>query len=352
MENAVWVGPRAPPQQLVEMLAELQTTLLYYPDAATALAALQGHEVAVAIVTGVEEAARLIEQLNTARPDMQVLLATDSGIPRHVVLGLWSGASGLLEFKSQSKNEIVLEIQEWVGRHKKLRGERDLLLRLHRLNEDFLRTIVSSEARNIELEEKLDARKRPLAPEEGPTQILIVDDEQVVHDLLKKILWRHEITSALDGEAAMRALYEKGFHVVITDKNLPGMSGLEVMKHVKELSPETDVVMITAFASKESAVLSMNLGASAYLEKPFADINQVRERIDQVIDNRRRQQKSQRYLSLIKERNAEFLGRYKALRGELDQWMKRHTGSVLAAPVAQTEQAAAPPTAQVQDEKK
>lgn len=326
MERVLWVGPRPPPKQLGELLGQQQTLLAHYLDAQTAIGAMHGQDVAVAIVTADQaEAPKVVEQLTAARPDLQVLLATDSGIPRQVVLSLWGGASGVLEFRSQTKNEIVLEIQEWIGRHRQVLRERDLLLRLHALNEEFLKTIVSAEKRNLELEEKLEATKRPAeAPEEGPSQLLLVDDEPMVHDILKRILSKHECTSVMDGESAIKAIWEKGFHVVITDKNLPGMGGLEVMQQIKQLAPETDVVMITGYSSKEAAMRALELGASAYIEKPFDDIKLVRERIDKVIEHRRRQQKGQKYLNVIKDRNREFLDRYRVLRADLEAWMTTH----------------------------
>lgn len=326
MERVLWVGPRAPPKQLGELLAQHETLLAHYVDVQTAISAVHGQDVAVAIVTGDQpDAPKAVERITASRPDIQVLLATDTGIDRQVVLSLWGGASGVLEFRTQSKNEIVLEIQEWIGRHRQVMRERDLLLRLHALNEEFLKTIVAAEKRAIELEEKLEAKTGPAeAPEEGPSQLLLVDDEPVVHDILKRILSKHECTSVMDGEAAVKAIWEKGFHVVITDKNLPGMGGLEVMQRIKELAPETDVVMITGYSSKEAAMRALELGASAYIEKPFDDIKLVRERIDKVIEHRRRQQKGQKYLNVIKDRNKDFLTRYRVLRADLEAWMTTH----------------------------
>src|SRR6185295_9299026 len=121
MERVLWVGPRPPPKQLGELLAQQETLLAHYLDAKTAIGAAHGQEVAVAIVTADDPLApKTVEALCGARPDIQVLLATDIGIQRPIVLALWGGASGVLEFKSQSKNEIVLEIQEWIGRHRQV----------------------------------------------------------------------------------------------------------------------------------------------------------------------------------------------------------------------------------------
>src|SRR5581483_8036542 len=143
MHRVVWVGLRPPPPQLAELLAHQNTELSAFTDADKALTALGPTGAAVAIVTADQaEAPKWVERLTSARTDIQVLLATDTGISRQVVLSLWAGASGVLEFRSQSRAEIVLEIQEWIGRHRQVQNERDLLLRLHALNEEFLKTIV------------------------------------------------------------------------------------------------------------------------------------------------------------------------------------------------------------------
>lgn len=323
METVLWVGPRPPPPQLGELLAPHGAGLESYLDAGAALEAVKGRPVAVAIVTCDHPAApKYVEAFNTARPDVQVLIASDTGVARDVVLALAYGASGVLEFKSQTKEEIVLEIRLWLGRSKLAGKERDLLERLRALNEQFLKNLVAAEKRNIDLQQELEAVKRPaVASSEGAPQVLIVDDEQVVHDVLGKVLSHLQVSHALTAEEGLKLLWEKGFHLVVTDKNLPGMSGLELLEKVKELSPETDVVMITGYSSKDAAIDALNKGAAGYLEKPFDDIRLVRQRIDAVLEQQAAQRKGQHYLAVIKERNRHFLEQYKVLRADLDAWM-------------------------------
>jgi DNA-binding NtrC family response regulator len=324
MVRVLWVGLRPPPPQLEELLAQQDCELTAFKSADEALASLGPTGAAVAIVTADQpEAAKWVERLTSERSDLQVLLATDTGISRQVVLSLWAGASGVLEFRSQSRNEIVLEIQEWITRHRQVQNERDLLLRLHTLNDEFLKTIVTAEKRALELEDKLEAAKRPVASDEGPAQLLLVDDEPVILDVLARILSKngHQIMQAPDGETAVKMLWEHGFHVVISDKNLPGLSGLDLIKQVKELSPDTDCVLITGYSSKEAAIDALNKGASAYIEKPFDDIKTVRDRIEKVISDQRDRVRRKHHLARIKDRNKEFLDRYRVLRADLEAWI-------------------------------
>ncbi len=332
MESVLWVGPYKAPSTLVELLAEQQTELRAYPDGDAALAALDKIEAAAAIVVANwADAPRTVERICADHPDVQVLMASNLGIPRPVVLALWAGAAGVLEFKCQTRNEIVLSIRDGVTKHREVMRERDLLLRLHNLNEEFLKQIVAAEKRNLELEEKVEKATRPQASDEGPAQVLLVDDEPVILDVLTRILQKngHQCVGVGDGEAAVKMLWERGFNLVITDKNLPGMSGVEVMEQVKQLSPDTDVMMITGYSSKESAIQAINAGAAGYIEKPFDDIVNVRAKIEKVIEAQRERLKRQRYLNAIKERNREFLDRYKVLRADLEAWMAAHHQAVL-----------------------
>ena len=102
-------------------------------------------------------------------------------------------------------------------------------------------------------------------------KILIVDDEKSMRDVLAIMLKRagYAVQEAADGEDAIGQIQKDIFDLVITDLKMPKADGLEVLKAVKEHSPGTVVLMITAFASPESAVEAMKRGAFDYLTKPF-----------------------------------------------------------------------------------
>jgi two-component system response regulator PilR (NtrC family) len=103
------------------------------------------------------------------------------------------------------------------------------------------------------------------------SKILIVDDEQSMRDFLAIMLKKegHEVVSAGNGSDAIRAIQAEIFDLVITDVKMPGTDGIEVLKTIKEVSSETVVIMITAFATAETAVEAMKLGAYDYIIKPF-----------------------------------------------------------------------------------
>ena len=123
-------------------------------------------------------------------------------------------------------------------------------------------------------------------------KILIIDDEILIRNFLSETLRRKkfEVTTAENGNKALSLLKEQTFDLVLTDMKMPDITGIDVLKKVKELSPQTLVVIITAFGSIENAVEAMRLGAFNYLIKPFSP-----DTIEAVIE------KAQEHLSLLNE---------------------------------------------------
>lgn len=121
---------------------------------------------------------------------------------------------------------------------------------------------------------------------EKPTRdffhILVVDDEPVARNLLRSILQMKEydnIDDADSGPAALQALSRQEYHIVLLDKNMPGMDGIEVLKQARPRWPQTEFIMITAYGSMETAIEAMDLGAYSYVTKPFADVEIIARRV-------------------------------------------------------------------------
>lgn len=123
-------------------------------------------------------------------------------------------------------------------------------------------------------------------------KILIVDDEMIVRNFLAETLRRKnlDVTTAENGQKAISILKDQSFDLVITDMKMPDITGIDVLRKVKELSPSTIVVVITAFGSIENAVEAMRLGAFNYLIKPFSP-----DTIEAIIE------KAREHLSLVEE---------------------------------------------------
>lgn len=102
-------------------------------------------------------------------------------------------------------------------------------------------------------------------------KILIVDDERGMREFLTIMLQKegHDVTSAGGGKEALDYIAQKTYDIVITDIRMPQITGIDVLKTVKECSPETVVIMVTAYASTDTAVEAMKQGAYDYITKPF-----------------------------------------------------------------------------------
>ncbi|MDH5386272.1 MAG: sigma-54 dependent transcriptional regulator, partial [Candidatus Aminicenantes bacterium] len=120
------------------------------------------------------------------------------------------------------------------------------------------------------------------------TNVLIVDDEKVIRDSCSQILKKegYKVKVASEGNGGLSSFKEEVFHVVILDLKLPGMDGMEVLARIKEESPETPVIIITGFASIESAVEAIKKGAFEYLTKPFTP-EELRVSIKKAIESRK-----------------------------------------------------------------
>ncbi len=129
-------------------------------------------------------------------------------------------------------------------------------------------------------------------------KILIVEDEKSMNEILRILLDSegYETTSALDGNEGIDYIKNDIFDLVITDIKMPGTDGFTVLRTCKELSPETLVIMITAFGTTEDAIEAMKLGAYDYIHKPFK-IDEIRIVINKALEKKRLRQE----LELLKE---------------------------------------------------
>ncbi len=103
------------------------------------------------------------------------------------------------------------------------------------------------------------------------TKILVVDDDQGMREFLEIMLTQegYGVTTADNAEKALGRFRKEAFDLVITDLKMPKIDGIDFLREIKDLSPETQVILITAYASGETAVNAMKEGAFDYLEKDF-----------------------------------------------------------------------------------
>src|ERR1043165_5437250 len=101
-------------------------------------------------------------------------------------------------------------------------------------------------------------------------RVLFVDDETSLREFMRSELPRlgHEVTVCPDGRAAVKALEKGMFDAAILDLRMPGLNGIEVLEHLKQVAPDTEAIVMTGHASTETAISAMRLGAFDYITKP------------------------------------------------------------------------------------
>jgi len=104
-----------------------------------------------------------------------------------------------------------------------------------------------------------------------PYRILIIDDDLAVREALRGYLEDrgYLVEAASDGPSGLEIIKAKGFDVIVLDIKMPGMNGLEVLRILKQWDPETMVIIMTGYASLETAIQAIREGAYDYITKPF-----------------------------------------------------------------------------------
>jgi two-component system cell cycle sensor histidine kinase/response regulator CckA len=118
-----------------------------------------------------------------------------------------------------------------------------------------------------------------------PSSVLVVDDEPIVLQVFSRFLSEKglETRTASNAEEALKLLEGGGIACVLADKNMPGMDGIEMLRRVREAQPHCAFIVMTGYASTESAIEALRLGAVDYLQKPFDDLDDVARRIEEAI---------------------------------------------------------------------
>jgi two-component system, NtrC family, response regulator PilR len=131
------------------------------------------------------------------------------------------------------------------------------------------------------------------APDSASKRILVVDDERSLRELLAIVLKRegYDVQLAESGEAALAALKRAPLDLLISDIKMPDMSGVEVLRAAKASDTSISAIMMTAYASTETAVEAMRLGACDYLIKPF-DVDELKLKVREKLDARQLRQEN------------------------------------------------------------
>ncbi|MHB8384264.1 MAG: sigma-54-dependent transcriptional regulator [Candidatus Binataceae bacterium] len=148
-------------------------------------------------------------------------------------------------------------------------------------------------------------------------RLLVVDDERGIVIALKGLFTKegYEVETAESGEGALERVKAGLFHVIITDLSMKGMSGLDLLKKVREIDPQCAVLMITAYGNQRIAVEAMKAGAEDYLPKPF-DNDELRLKVRKVMETQLLRRAHSQLLEQVKLETGAFenmIGRSRAM---------------------------------------
>jgi DNA-binding NtrC family response regulator len=120
------------------------------------------------------------------------------------------------------------------------------------------------------------------------TQILILDDEPIVCKRLRPAFQKagYDVETFNDSASALARIEEKRFDIVITDLKMKGTDGMHFLERIKDIAPETGVIVITGFATSETAKESFRKGAFDFVAKPFK-LNDIIDTVRRLEENRR-----------------------------------------------------------------
>ncbi|RLA90743.1 MAG: endopeptidase La [Deltaproteobacteria bacterium] len=123
------------------------------------------------------------------------------------------------------------------------------------------------------------------------SRVLVVDDEEIARQNLEYILRKegHQVSTAANGEEALDQVKSHDFDLVLTDLKMDRVDGLQLLESVKRLSPHTEIIMVTGYATVSTAVDALRKGAAHYLSKPIK-LDELRETVREIIDRKRHMQ--------------------------------------------------------------
>jgi len=147
--------------------------------------------------------------------------------------------------------------------------------------------------------------------------VLVIDDEPDILRYLEAALSQeaYNVTTATGGAAALEILRQQDVELVITDMQMPGMNGIQVIRRVKELDPDLEVIVLTGHASLENAILSLReVGAYDYLTKPLEDIEALFMAMEKALEKRRLTLENRALLQSVEEQKQALVRQNRALQ--------------------------------------
>jgi len=157
---------------------------------------------------------------------------------------------------------------------------------------------------NPELNSGTSVELNGKSPESAPAHILVADDDGAIRTLLRTFLEEEDyrVTEALTGQEALEGLRSGNYDLVLLDMRLPGMTGLDVLKQLREKQGDMPVILMTAYGSPNTAIQASSLGAYGYITKPF-ELDDVLHNITRYFERQRLKEEVRSLRSQIEPRD-------------------------------------------------
>ena len=139
-------------------------------------------------------------------------------------------------------------------------------------------------------------------------RILVVDDEASVRGAVAQVLREdgHQISAVASGEEALAVFRKEPFPLVVSDIRLGSMDGLELLKEIKRIHSDTEVVIMTGHASMDNAITAMRAGAYDYLIKPFEDLQLISNAASRALEKIRLRTENRQLMETLKKQNEDL----------------------------------------------
>jgi len=209
-----------------------------------------------------------LKEIKKCYPLVEVIMLTGHGTAQDAVRAMKTGAFDYL-LKPTDFDDLSNKLKA-AGIRKKKQEER-----IENAKNQSISKVLPKESEQrliLQKDDRVGAETpdKSAAASKVHTEILIVDDEKEFVEMIGLRLEAagHNVSSAYDGKECLDILSRKNIDVVFLDLEMPGMNGIETLRKIKEKYPLVEVIILTAFATIETAVLGMKLGAYDYLLKP------------------------------------------------------------------------------------
>lgn len=267
------------------------------------------------VLEGAVDGLTLVANLRKRDPGLAAVVLTESPSAQSAVRALRLGVDDYLIKHNDSMSRLKATVRDAIRAHTRSAEVERLLDELTTLNDAFLEELQALQRANLNLTTRIDAQREGEA-ESDVWRVLVVDDDVAIVALLETLLRSqgYDVEGANSGEEARSLFNESRYDVVITDKNLGDVDGVELIAEIRGRWPDAKVLLMTGFATLDSAVDAFHFGAVGYLRKPFEDLGVVIQRVEEVLADLQAERDEIRYVKAFRDRNGEFVSRYRLVK--------------------------------------